>query len=269
MGIPWKAVFVLVVGCGQVSSNPIDAPHGDTSTVVDAAPDAPPDAPSGPTPRLYWSFDNNLNNAGALTGYTIVAPAGISYAAGKSGMGIQFANNQYAYSDGMHTSLETYAKVTIAFWLKEPGNVQGTAFWDNNNRGTSPYGGVQLGLTNTNLSACVSTSTASFLGGSCLGFTMPSANTFHHWIMRYDGSGTGAGQGAPLQIYVDDVLVHTRANDANNNPIWNPGAPDRMTLGASGAIIDELKIYNQVFTTAEQCTYVIGGSWNGATCNLP
>lgn len=266
----------FTLGCGQVSATPKDAPGGSQtdSHLVDSqgqidTPAVSIDAPTGPTPVLYWSMDNNVNNTGALVGYALTTPAGISYATGKSGQAASYASGQYAYVDGMHASLTTYAKVTIGFWMKEPGNVSSASFFDCNNRTTAPYGGMQLGLTSTSVSACVSTTTNSFLSGACNGFTAPSANTFHHWIIRYDGAGTGAGQGAATDIYIDDVLVHTRANDANNNPVWNPGAPDRLYLGVPGALLDEVKIYNQVFSVADQCTYVVRGTWTGSSCTLP
>lgn len=276
--------MLLLGACGSVSSSPdapvgtVDAPVGTVDApvgTIDApvtpidAPVTPIDGPAAPTPVLYWSLDNTANNSGALLGYALTTPAGVGYAPGKFGMAAAFGGGQYAYVDGMHASLTTYAKVTIGFWMKEPGNVPGQAFFDCNNRSTSPYGGVQLGLTSTSVAACVSTTTNSYLSGGCNGFTAPSANAWHHWLLRYDGAGTGTGQGAPLEIYVDGVLVHTRANDAANNPVWNPGAPDRLYLGVPNAQLDDVRIYNQVFSPADQCQFVIRGTWTGATCALP
>lgn len=230
-----------------------------------------PDAPTnnGPMPQLHWTLDGNVNNTGALSGYTLTTPTGIGYGAGKVGQAAMLAGGQYTYVEGMHTSLTTYPKVTIGFWMKEPGNVPGQAFLDCNNRQTAPYGGVQMGLSNTSVTVCVSTSSTAFLSGGCNGFTAPSANTWHHWILRYDGSGVGAGQGAATEIYIDNVLVHTRANDSANNPVWNPGAPDRLYLGVANSMLDDVRIYNQVFSPADQCTYVVRGTWTGTSCTLP
>jgi hypothetical protein len=250
-----------------------DGPLIDGSFIADAA--LPVDAGSadaapGPMPVLYWSMDNNVSNTGTLPGYALTTPAGVGYGTGKFGQAAAFAGGQYSYVDGMHASLDTYAKITIGFWMLEPGNVAGSSFLDCNNRSTAPYGGVQLGLTNASVSLCVSTTSNSYLSGGCNGFTAPSANTWHHWILRYDGTGTGTGQGGVTQIYVDDVLVHTRANDSANNPVFTPtGAPDRLYLGVPNASLDDVRVYNQVFTPAEQCTYVIRGTWNGASCALP
>lgn len=271
--IPIVVVTSFAAACGSVTGTPLDGQvaNGDAKIdgpATDAMVDAPP-VQTGPTPALYWSMNGNVTNTGSLAGYALTTPAGIGYGTGKFGQAASFASGQYSYVDGMRASLETYAKVTIGFWMKEPGNLSSVAFFDNNNRTTSPYGGVQMGLSSTSVSVCVSTTTNSFLSGSCGGFTAPSANTFHHWLLSYDGTGTGTGQGASVLIYIDGVLAHTRANDTANNPVWNQGAPDRLYLGAPGALLDEVKIYNQVFTAAQQCTYVIGGTWTGTSCTLP
>ncbi|MBK9036884.1 MAG: hypothetical protein IPL61_37475 [Myxococcales bacterium] len=267
----------VLAACGAVESSvdappgPIDAPSDDGGAIDAPLIDAPLiDAPAGPMPVLYWSLDNNVDNTGALAGYALTTPAGIGYGAGKFGQAAAFGAGQYSYVDGMRTSLDTYAKVTIGFWLREPGTAQGSAFLDCNNRATSPYGGVQLGLTGPDVSLCVSTTSNSYLSGGCAGFTAPSANTWHHWLLRYDGVGTAAGQGGPTQIYIDDVLVHTRANDTANNPVFNTtGTPDRLYLGLTNASLDDVRIYNQVFSPADQCTYVVRGTWSGTSCVLP
>ncbi len=280
------SVIGLLCACGAVESG-VDAPPGavDAPLVGDDAADndgpppidaptvdaAPPiDAPAGPMPVLHWPMENSVNNAGSLSGFSLTTPASVGYGAGKVGQAAVFGPGQYSYVDGVRAPLASYAKVTIGFWMREPGTVQGTAFLDVNNRSTSPYGGVQLGLTQSNVSLCVSTTTASYVGtGGCNGFTAPSANTWHHWIVRYDGAGTGTGQGGAVQIYIDNVLVHTRANDANNNPVFNPGIPDRLYIGVPNSSVDDVRVYNQVFSLADQCTHVVRGTWNGNSCVLP
>jgi hypothetical protein len=277
----------FVGGCGAVESS-VDAPPG----TIDAPPggidapdldgppiDAPPgtidapmtvDAPPGPTPMLYWAMDGNVNNTGALSGYTLQTPAGISYATGKFGMAASYSSTQYSFTDGGRTTLGTYADVTIGFWMRAPTGLTGSVFFDNNNRSTAPYGGIQLALNGSLINMCAATTSSSYLGGSCLGFNSASGDVWHHYIVRYDGTGTGTGQGGPVEVYIDDVLVHTRANDGNNNPVFNStGMVDRMTMYASGGLLDDVRIYNQVFTRAEQCTYVMRGTWTGSACTPP
>lgn len=269
-----------LLGCGTVKNSPVDAGHDTGSGPNDGSPDgatvdAPPaDGPATPTARLHWTFDGNTNNTGSVNGFAFATPAGISYANGKVGMAASFGSAQYATVTGMRQVLGAYAKVTIAFWLMEPGTLSSNAVFDCNNRSTAPYGGVQLGLFQSGgqntTSLCVSTTSASFLGGGCGGFAAPSANSWHHWILRYDGTGTGTGQGGRLEVYVDGALVHTRANDAANDPVFNTtGMNDTLYLGAPGTLVDDLQVHDRVFTAAEQCTQLVGGTVGSAGCVLP
>jgi hypothetical protein len=182
-----------------------------------------------------------------------------------------FGNGQYSNVAGMRAVLGTFTDVTIGFWLKEPGDLAPVAVMDLGNRSSSPFGGIQLGFEGTiPTSLCVSTMSSPFLGGTCDGPPAPPANTFHHWIVRYDGAGGGAGMGGPTEIYVDGVLVHTRPNDTANDPVFSPtGLPDVLTLGAPGTVFDDVRIYDRVFTPAEQCTLIIGGAVAGTSCTLP
>jgi len=116
---------------------------------------------------------------------------------------------------------------------------------------------------------CAATTTNSFLGGSCGGHPAPATGAWHHVILRYNGTGTGTGQGAGVDVYYDDVLAYTQANDTANNPVFNPGISDALYIGTAGISLDDVRIYNSVFTPANQCTQIIGGTWNGSACTLP
>jgi hypothetical protein len=101
-------------------------------------------------------------------------------------------------------------------------------------------------------------------------FAAPAAGAWHNIIIRYAGTGTGAGQGAAVQVYEDDVLTTTVNNDIANNPVFNPGMTDTLSIGVGpGIALDEVRIYNLAFSVAEQCTVVIGGTWTGTACTLP
>ncbi|HVZ73925.1 MAG TPA: hypothetical protein VHJ20_16210 [Polyangia bacterium] len=226
---------------------------------------------TAPTPLLQYHFDGAATNSGSLSGYTISTFAGTSYGTGKKGQGIKFGSTDYATATGMRGVLGAHGKITVAFWMYQTAALQTQSFWDDNNRCcTAPFGGVQLGQSTADtISVCVASTTA-WLGGSCGSFTAPSVGAWHHWIIRYAGTGTGAGQGGAVQIYVDDVLVFTRANDADNNPVFNAtGMPDTMTLDGGGVTLDELAIYGDVFSVADQCTFLVGGTWTGTSCTLP
>lgn len=276
MRILTLAVLALApVGCSPVEAVRDASPTAEDSATVDGAPgdgaiDAPMiDAPTGPTPRLHWTFDGNLDNTGSVSSIVLTAPAGIAYGGGKIGEAGVFGGGQYALASGVRAVLGSYPKVTIAFWLKEPGTINSVSVVDCNNRSTAPYGGIQLGLSGAQSSLCVSTSSSAFIGGGCLGFPLPSANTWHHWVIRYEGTAVAATQGGDTTVWIDGVLVHTRANDNNNDPVFNIGIPDALYLGAPGTQLDDVRVYDQVFTPAEQCTLVIGGTYTGTTCTLP
>jgi hypothetical protein len=262
----------LLAACGSVSAQSdahIGDSQGPTDAKIDGTTDAPIDAaPMLPTPKMRWTFENNLNNTGTATA-TLTSLGGNSYVAGKVGQAISFGNNQVAAVTSMRATFGTYGKVTVAYWLKEPGNLQ-VANWDCNNRTTSPYGGVQIGFNGPLANVCVSTTSNAFLGGSpCPSFTAPSSNEWHHWIIRYNGTGIGTGQGGPTEIYIDGALVKTIANDTSNNPVWTANIPDTLYAGGPGTQLDEFQVWDQVFTVAEQCSLIVGGTYANGICTPP
>jgi len=215
-------------------------------------------------------MDGDLDNTGSVGGFALAGSGSVSFVAGKFGMAASFGTGGFSRVLGIRNELGTYPRVTIAFWLKEPGTLNSVAVLDCNNRFTSPFGGIQLGFSTDRTSVCVSTTSNSFLSGSCNGFSAPSANTFHHWIIRYNGTGTGIGQGGPTEIYVDGNLVHTRPNDNANNPVFTTnGISDTLTVGAPGTLLDDVRVYDRVFTIDEQCTQIIGGRFVNGSCALP
>jgi hypothetical protein len=227
--------------------------------------------PAAPTPLLYWPFDGSNANTGSTAGYSVTLN-GSSYVAGKVGQAVSLATGGYGIVSGSARAvLAAYPQYTISFWINlTPSVTTSAAFLDFNNRSTAPYGGIQLGIASASqMSICVATTTSSYLTGSCPVFTSPAASSWHHMILRYAGTGTGTGQGAGVDVYIDDVLVKNVPNDANNNPVFNAGMPDTLYLGSGGMMLDDVRIYNTVFTVANQCTQIIGGTWNGTSCTLP
>jgi hypothetical protein len=228
--------------------------------------------PAGPTALLQWPLDGSGTNTGSTAGYALTL-TGATYVAGKSGQAASFgsAASYGTVSGSARAVLAAYPQYTISLWVNLSASVSTTSsFLDFDNRSTAPYGGIQLSaFSTTQLSMCVSTTTSSYLTGSCPIFNGPALNSWHNIILRYAGTGTGAGQGAGVDVYIDDVLVKTVANDANNNPVFNAGMLDTLYMGTGGMLLDDVRIYNSVFTVANQCTQIIGGTWNGSACTLP
>ncbi|MCC6995609.1 MAG: choice-of-anchor D domain-containing protein [Deltaproteobacteria bacterium] len=223
----------------------------------------------GATPILRWTWDNTAANSGSSAGYTATLNGTTSYITGKVGQAIQFGGGGYATVTGTRTIMSSYPAYTIAFWVYLSGSLASQATFYNINRSTAPYGGVSVGHTGTSASLCAASTTNSLLTGSCPTFSA-SLNTWHHYLVRYAGLGSGVGQGAPVEMYLDNVLMATATQDAANNPVFTAGVTDTISLGAPSFVaMDDLKIYNQVFTVANQCTQVIGGTWTGTSCTLP
>jgi len=218
---------------------------------------------------LHWAFDNNSVNQGALAGFGFNL-TGASFVTGKFGQALSFGAGGFATVAGMRNVLGTRPDLTIGFWVFEAAQPASSSLWSINNRSApGPFGGVQLGQSAGNMSVCVASTSNSFLGGSCLGFSAPSVSAWHHYIIRYDAIGTGAGQGGNIEIFLDGALVHTRLNDADNNPIFNTtGMPDTLSIGAQ-VMFDDMRIYDRVFTAAEQCTTIIRGTFAAGSCTLP
>jgi hypothetical protein len=243
--------------CGPAAACALDAGAALTATFTPT-----------PVPIFDWSFDNTGVNTGSVAGSPMTGVA-TTYQPGKVGMALSFGSGGYATAPNVRTSLATKPKVTIALWFYETARLSSQAFLYLLQRTTAPYGGVSLNDSAAGISVCAATTTNSLLGGSCQNFAPPPLFSWHHYIIRYDGTGLGAGQGAAVDVYLDDVLMVTQPNDAANNPVFNPGIYDPMTIGGGGTLMDELKIYDQVFTVAQQCTLVIGGTWTGSSCTLP
>jgi len=220
-------------------------------------------------PILRYPFDGDGTSIGTLAGYTMT-PVSAAYSAGKFDQAISFPSAaSYASVDGMRTVLGSLAKVTVGFWYYQSAFLS-PSIWSLSNRSTAPYGGIALYESASQVGLCVSTASSAFIGGSCANFPAPATGAWHHWIIRYAGTGSGPGQGGPVNIYIDDVLVHTTANDASNDPVFSSAIPDTLSIGGNGALMDDLRIYDNVFSPAQQCEYIIGGVWTGgSTCALP
>ena len=230
-------------------------------------------AAAGVQPILWWKLDGSGTNSGTLAGYAY-SPVGVSWVTGKFGMAAQYGPGAYgSVANSLRAALSTSAAYTISFWINATSSPNtGNSALDFWNRSTAPYGGLQFYFSSaTSLVLCGASTTQPYLpNGSCTTtWTAPSPSVWHNYIFRYSGTGTAAGQGGNVDIYVDDVLVTTLPNDSSKNPIFSNGVGDTLYFGTSGMSWDDVRIYDQVFTQAQQCTTVIGGTWNGTSCALP
>jgi len=222
-------------------------------------------------PLLYWPLDGTGANVGSQDGYALTLNGSVSFVTGKFGRAAAFAAGAFGQAAGSARAvLGAYPRYTISMWVNTTAPNTRNSFLDFNNRFTAPFGGIQLSYASaTQFSICAATTSNSFLTGSCPYLSAPSTGAWHNVILRYAGTGTGAGQGAKLEIYEDDVLTLTVSNDAANDPIFNTSIPDTLFIGTGGITFDDIAIYNTTTTVEQQCTAVIGGTWSGTNCTLP
>jgi hypothetical protein len=218
---------------------------------------------------LWYPFDGNADNYGLTPGYDGVE-SNLGYQNGKIAQAVVFAQaaNSHVTVNNSRTPLSTDPDYTVGMWFREDFAVHGLNnvypfIWDNRGAtgGFESYHGVSSDLMTT----CASGDDGG--GISCASFAYGIGN-WHHLMYRYDGKGLNPGDGADLEIYLDGSLITTLTN-ANADVIYSAGQLLNLVLGKnSNWWIDDLKVYNRVFTDQEACEMVIGGSWN-VGCILP
>ena len=108
----------------------------------------------------------------------------------------------------------------------------------------------------------------------CKFFTY-TEGTWHHIAWRYAGTGTGAGEGADVEIYFDGDLVATIDN-AMMESILTPDilqdgviCKEGSMMGQPNFQVDDFKIWGATYDVATQCEVVVGGTWENNGCTLP
>ena len=219
---------------------------------------------SNPPPILRYTFDGNGSNTGAAAGFPATFN-NVSFPAGKFGSAVKFngTNATTAIIAGTNASFwrSTSSKWTIGFWFREDTQVDNAALLDlRDTQGWETFDSASAGGS---LYTCASPN-------GCNNFTGPSLGAWHHILYRYDAASYTSG--AALDVYLDGTLVASSA--AGATPLVGPGVPDLLLgsgFGTSHFYVDDLKIYDNVYTPATQCTMIIGGTWNSvsAACVLP
>ena len=221
------------------------------------------------TPIVRYDFNNRTTNVSTVTsGLFNGAGSGFSYTSGKFNQGVKFnsADTSSLTFAGTNDALwaSTSPDWTISLWWREdsPPKPQSFLFSIRGSRGWESYHGV-TGFA-TKLTTCSS--------AGCVTFASPTPAVWHSLVYRYDAPSYLTG--GPIQIYSDGVLAATVENSSGVDLLSN-GADD-LLLGSSNTpnwyadfYVDEIRIFDTVFTDAEQCTTVIGGTWAGSGCTLP
>lgn len=218
---------------------------------------------TGVAPLLRYTFDGNLTNSGSSAGFAGTA-TNTSFVAGKFGQAIKFDGSPSTGVGFAATAalLSGGFKWTISLWYRDDVLEANTLLWSN--RGTTGGWETYHGASTESMTTCSD--------GGCLSYPTTASPAWRNLIFRYDG--VSAIVGAPVEIFLDGVLVGSLTNPAAL-PLATAGTTDMKMGGQSGGSgrsvfsVDELRVYNAVFTAAQQCTQIIGGTWTGTSCTLP
>lgn len=271
---PIRPLLLIVLASASWGgcSGPADAPGPDAAgadaAVPDAvAPDAPaPDAavdadPASPRPILRYDLDGDTANRGSLGPAHAGVASSTGWVAGRRGQAIEFTGSTASrlVLPGTANLLATTPQLTIGLWVRETALPAGPIVHyliDNRCCGGSTDRGFQTyhGRDGAPLTTCSA-------GGCATISYQPGA--WRHLSYRYDATA-----GARLELFVDGTPAGVIANPGAV-PILGPGLDDLQLGFNTRAQLDDVVIYDRVFTDEEQCALVVGGAWTGTACQLP
>jgi hypothetical protein len=219
--------------------------------------------PSGAAPLLDYPFDGDAFNRGSLVGYDGVAAA-VSWVEGVRGRAVAMGGYGSVVEMPLTSAeLNELTAFTIALWFREDRvSNDGGQLIDMRGflRGFHSYHGV----SGDALFTCWGAGHPDNGPGGCGSFDYP-VGVWHALIFRHAGRGLAPGEGAPLELIVDGVPVLTLDNP-ELEPILGHDAVD-LSVGRDSIFeIDDLRVYDRVFSPAEQCSELAGGRWCNGTC---
>jgi hypothetical protein len=219
--------------------------------------------PSGAQPLLDYPFDGDAFNRGSLIGYDGVA-IDVSWVDGVRGRAVAMGGVGSGV-DMPLTSVELneLSAFTVTLWFREdrvsndfPRLIDTRGFL----RGFHSYHGV----TGDDLVTCWGAGHPDTGPGGCGSFDYV-VGAWHHLVYRHAGTGLGDGEGATLELVLDGAPVLTLDNP-QREPLLGPDAIDLAVGRDSVFQIDDLRVYDRVFSPAEQCSELAGGRWCEGTC---
>jgi hypothetical protein len=211
-------------------------------------PDAPDVTAVGP--MLHYRFDDTLRNDGSLGSAFDGTGTAFTFVAGVRGKAVAFDTTMDTeLLLPTQVPLSSHAAITVGLWFRED------VVWDSspwtqylfNNRGGGGFDTYHGASGSQALTTCSAAGCASF--GYAVG-------VWHHLIYRHDSAG-------PLEIFLDGKQVAMLPPST----AYFSDTQTSITLGTrTNMEIDDLQIYNRVFTSAEQCSQLAGGVWSGTQC---
>jgi hypothetical protein len=240
----------------------IDDPEHEPEADLFDLPDAESDVPI-----LYYPFEYDVQNHGSLAGHHGTWHGAPEYREGKFGMAVTFdpdAGNHVVF-DGTREPMSAYGSCTIGLWFKEDYVAPLVTLINFRSRwgGLESYHGA---YGNQYLVTCYTMENrVDVCLGDMIDYSGPDG-TWHHVIFREEGTD--------FRIYIDGEIKYSAVNEART---FSPLQQEDLMIGHnytgdpmnSNFYVDELKIFNRVFSDDEQCATVIGGLWAGDRCILP
>ncbi len=223
---------------------------------------------------LWHEFDGDGTNMGQTPGYDAVMDAAITYVAGKYGQGAQCAGEGPGVTiPNLRDLLVQHPNLTMSVWVYEDSYMPDSNVLDLRIGGGGGWKTYHGAGGRDHFTTCVSgTNSFAACGAS---FVSPTAV----WVplsWRYAGMGTQSGEGAPLEIYLDGVLVDMVTID-NNKPLVNESMKLDGTLcsvipgNGANDIVDDFEVWGRTFGPAAHCRIVVGGVRDdmNMTCTAP
>jgi hypothetical protein len=209
-----------------------------------------------PEPILHYHFDDSLANDGTIGAAYAGNGTGYTFVAGRRGKAIAFDTT---WDSGVvlptQVPLSSGDVYTVGLWFREDAvwNSGGATQYLFDSRGSGGFQTYHGTGGNEALTTC------SAAGCQGLGY---SVGVWHHLLYRYDGSDGPA----PLELFIDGEL----ATKLPPSDVYFSSTQKSIAIGArTNMQVDDLRIYDQAFDDARQCSVVIGGTWKDGACALP
>jgi hypothetical protein len=262
----------LAIAEGNADASGTEHAHGDACPgTVAAPPGVACTTTAGPLPEplLHYAFDGDAENSGSLGSAYDGHPNALTWAPGKVGKAVGVGFPSWLALPGSAHVLEGQSR-TIAMWIQPDVRILlGAPLFDC--RGAEGFHTYHSAYHEPTLTTCQGDGA---YGGGCGTITFAPCD-WHHLLYRHEASPEGSSS---LEIYVDGNLATTVTN-ADGTDAFGSGQMLDVYLGYSHDpsgwsagtrhIVDELVVYDRVFSAEQQCIGILRGQWCGGRCVLP
>ncbi len=203
---------------------------------------------------------NPTNKTGNIDGNKVVV--------GKSRHALRFTGDDTLRIPGLMPSIEAWDQYTIAFWSYLPAGLTNGIIFHATNGSDTQYHGTEFGFEDGRLRFAIKR----FWPGNAIAVRSVVEIPREQWIhigVLYDGSADANG----MRIFVNGKAIDTQIirnhlykSPENVETSFNFGARDRSP-GFTGALLDELRIYNRPLALIEMAHLFDGCSLERAVAD--